>query len=171
MAIRNGQKKGAHCHLPTITNAIPLIHRIIIKNRPCRGIGRLGQGPHRLERSGRGLGKREHEVYTAKRHGLAYTKPWRLCYCGLPSCRSMWGAWQGAAPAKRFGVRPHLTVPKNQKGLVLAVPRRGTDNTTVWYSQYHGVVQTVPRRGSNASETLTRLFRDLGACAVVPFDC
>ena len=21
MAIRNGQKKGAHCHLPTITNA------------------------------------------------------------------------------------------------------------------------------------------------------
>lgn len=24
MAIRNGQKKGAHCHLPTITNAIPL---------------------------------------------------------------------------------------------------------------------------------------------------
>lgn len=29
MAIRNGQKKGAHCHLPTITNAIPLIHRII----------------------------------------------------------------------------------------------------------------------------------------------
>lgn len=161
MAIRNGQKKGAHCHLPTITNAIPLIHRIIIKNRPCRGIGRLGQGPHRLERSGRGLGKREHEVYTAKRHGLAYTKPWRLCYCGLPSCRSMWGAWQGAAPAKRFGVRPHLTVPKNKKkfgtgsttawyrqyhGVVVAVPRRGIHSTTVWYRPYHGVVATPPRR-------------------------
>lgn len=171
MAIRNGQKKGAHCYLPTITNAIPLIHRIIIKNRPCRGIGRLGQGPHRLERSGRGLGKREHEVYTAKRHGLAYNQAVAFVLLRFTFLPIHVGCMAGAAPAKRFGVRPHLTVPKNQKGLVLAVPRRGTDNTTVWYSQYHGVVQTVPRRGSNASETLTRLFRDLGACAVVPFDC
>ena len=33
-------------------------------------------------------------------------------------------------------------------GVVLSIPRRGTLNTTVWYSQYHGVVLTIPRRGT-----------------------
>ena len=151
MAIRNGQKKGAHCHLPTITNAIPLIHRIIIKNRPCRGIGRLGQGPHRLERSGRGLGKREHEVYTAKRHGLAYNQAVAFVLLRLTFLPIHVGCMAGTAPAKRFGVRPHLTVPKKTE-------RFGTGSTTAWYRQYHGVVVAVPRRGIHSSTVWYRPY-------------
>ena len=33
-------------------------------------------------------------------------------------------------------------------GVVLSIPRCGTPNTTVWYSQYHGVVLSIPRRGN-----------------------
>lgn len=161
MAIRNGQKKGAHCHLPTITNAIPLIHRIIIKNRPCRGIGRLGQGPHRLERSGRGLGKREHEVYTAKRHGLAYNQAVAfvlLRFTFLPIHVGVHGrggpckAVRCKAPLdrtkkpERFGTGSTTAWYRQYHGVVVAVPRRGIHSTTVWYRPYHAVVATPPKR-------------------------
>lgn len=161
MAIRNGQKKGAHCHLPTITNAIPLIHRIIIKNRPCRGIGRLGQGPHRLERSGRGLGKREHEVYSAKRHGLAYNQAVAFvllrftflpihagCFAGGGPCKAVRckAPLDRAKKPERFGTGSTTAWYRQYHGVVVAVPRCGIHSTTVWYRPYHAVVATPPRR-------------------------
>ena len=35
---------------------------------------------------------------------------------------------------------------------LVGIPRRGTLNTTVWYSQYHGVVLPVPRLGTRRTK-------------------